>query len=164
MKASAVSTITKSLPMALSVLVNYSLLATLGYINLFTEYNKKLFLNPFLYTELIKKNPSINIHCFNDLFEGLKSYSEKINKTDFLDKELIQKIKEEERRSVESSNIASIGFNEASQILEIAFLSGGVYQYYDVPKNIYNGIMAADSQGQYFAQQIKNNYRYSKRL
>jgi|GEM_PF-982081 len=35
MKASAVSTITKSLPIALSVLVNYSLLATLGYINLF---------------------------------------------------------------------------------------------------------------------------------
>ncbi len=37
MKASAVSTITKSLPMALSVLVNYSLLATLGYINLFLK-------------------------------------------------------------------------------------------------------------------------------
>ncbi|MCW2258614.1 hypothetical protein EDF67_1011036 [Sphingobacterium sp. JUb78] len=39
MKASAVSTITKSLPIAFSVLVNYSLLATLGYINLF--YKKK---------------------------------------------------------------------------------------------------------------------------
>ena len=37
MKASAVSTITKSLPIALSVLVNYSLLATLGYINLFLK-------------------------------------------------------------------------------------------------------------------------------
>ena len=37
MKASAVSTITKSLPIALSVLVNYSLLATLGYINLFQK-------------------------------------------------------------------------------------------------------------------------------
>ncbi|WP_262511029.1 hypothetical protein [Pedobacter chinensis] len=37
MKASAVSTITKSLPIALPVLVNYSLLATLGYINLFSK-------------------------------------------------------------------------------------------------------------------------------
>jgi len=37
MKASAVSTITKSLPIALSVLVNSSLLATLGYINLFSQ-------------------------------------------------------------------------------------------------------------------------------
>ena len=37
MKESAVSTITKSLPIALPVLVNYSLLATFGYINLFNE-------------------------------------------------------------------------------------------------------------------------------
>lgn len=41
MKASAVSTITKSLPIALSVLVNYSLLATLGYINLFIQKRKR---------------------------------------------------------------------------------------------------------------------------
>ncbi len=39
MKASAVSTITKSLPIALPVLVNSSLLATLGYINLFSQKN-----------------------------------------------------------------------------------------------------------------------------
>ena len=37
MKASAVSTITKSLPIALPVLVNSSLLATFGYINLFVK-------------------------------------------------------------------------------------------------------------------------------
>ncbi len=44
MKASAVSTITKSLPIALPVLVNYSLLATLGYINLLVKNNKKIYL------------------------------------------------------------------------------------------------------------------------
>lgn len=37
MKASAVSTITKSLPIGFSTLVNYSLLATLGLINLFLK-------------------------------------------------------------------------------------------------------------------------------
>ncbi|MDN4027908.1 hypothetical protein [Chryseobacterium gambrini] len=52
MKASAVSTITKSLPIALSVLVNYSLLATLGYINLF---NKKTS-NPL---QLFRKSASL---------------------------------------------------------------------------------------------------------
>ncbi len=40
MKASAVSTITKSLPTGFSTLVNYSLLATLGYINLFLKKMK----------------------------------------------------------------------------------------------------------------------------
>ena len=46
MKASAVSTITKSLPIEFPILVNYSLLATLGYINLFLE--KIFFFNLFL--------------------------------------------------------------------------------------------------------------------
>lgn len=39
MKASAVSTITKSLPIEFFTLVNYSLLATLSYINLFQKKN-----------------------------------------------------------------------------------------------------------------------------
>lgn len=65
MKASAVSTITKSLPIALSVLVNYSLLATLGYINLFFEKNlyilskiyfMKKVLSIFLFTALLSCN------------------------------------------------------------------------------------------------------------
>lgn len=43
MKASEVSTITKSLLIALPVLVNYSLLATFGYINLFFK-KKAIFL------------------------------------------------------------------------------------------------------------------------
>ena len=50
MKASAVSTITKSLPMALSVLVNYSLLATLGYINLFFQKNFPIFIFYSIYS------------------------------------------------------------------------------------------------------------------
>ena len=41
MKASAVSTITKSLPIGFSTLVNYSLLATLGLINLFCKKIKR---------------------------------------------------------------------------------------------------------------------------
>ena len=66
------------------------------------------------------------------------------------------------RESVESSNIASIGYDEASHTLEIEFLNGNVYQYFDVPKNIYEGIMKASSHGEYLASQIKGNYRYSK--
>ena len=66
------------------------------------------------------------------------------------------------RQPVTSSNIASIGYDETSQTLEIEFLNGGVYQYFDVPNNIYVGIMGADSHGQYLAQNIKGYYRYSK--
>lgn len=66
------------------------------------------------------------------------------------------------RQSVTSSNIASIGYDEASQTLEIEFLNGGVYQYFDVPKRVYEDMMSAGSHGQYLAQDIKGAYRYSK--
>lgn len=54
MKASAVSTITKSLPIGFPTLVNYSLLATLGYINLFIV--KKVKIVSHCITEVISKN------------------------------------------------------------------------------------------------------------
>jgi len=66
------------------------------------------------------------------------------------------------RQAVDSSNIASIGYDAKSQTLEIEFLNGGVYQYFDVPNQIYEAMMNASSHGQYLAQNIKGNYRYSK--
>jgi len=66
------------------------------------------------------------------------------------------------RTPVDSSNIASIGYDENSQTLEVAFLNGGVYQYFDVSKREYDGMMSANSHGQYLAQNIKGKYRYSK--
>ncbi len=55
-----------------------------------------------------------------------------------------------ERQSVRSSNIASIGYDEINEILEIVFLSGGIYQYLDVPVYVYEELMDADSHGKYF--------------
>lgn len=66
------------------------------------------------------------------------------------------------RQPVTSSNIASIGYDVDSQTLEIEFLNGGVYQYFDVPQYVYEELMNADSHGQYLAQNIKGVYRYSK--
>ncbi len=63
---------------------------------------------------------------------------------------------------VKSSNIASIGFDADSKILEIEFLNGSVYQYFDLPEQEHEGLMNADSHGQYLAKNIKGNYRYSK--
>ena len=45
-------------------------------------------------------------------------------------------------------------------VLEIEFLSGAVYQYYDVPQSIYDGLMAADSHGKFLATYI--SYRYTQ--
>lgn len=66
------------------------------------------------------------------------------------------------RQAVTSSNIASIGYDADSQTLEIEFLNGGVYQYFDVPEYVHEELMNASSHGQYLAQNIKGVYRFSK--
>lgn len=67
-----------------------------------------------------------------------------------------------ERQSVSSSNINSIGYDEETQILEIEFNHGWIYQYFWVSESEYNGIMNAWSIGTYFHDNIKDKYNYSK--
>ena len=66
------------------------------------------------------------------------------------------------RTHVESSNIESIGYDLRSQTLEIEFLNGTIYQYFDVPERIFEELMVADSHGRYLNANIKGIYRYSK--
>jgi hypothetical protein len=66
------------------------------------------------------------------------------------------------RETVDSSNLASVGYDEANEILEIEFNHGGVYQYFDVPKEEYDALMNADSLGSYFFHNIRDVYDYSK--
>ena len=63
---------------------------------------------------------------------------------------------------VKSSNIHSIGYDSENHILEIVFLSGGIYRYFDVTQLIYEQLMEASSHGKFFAQYIKNKYRERK--
>jgi len=66
-----------------------------------------------------------------------------------------------ERKYVDSSNLKSVGYSPADETLEIEFNSGSVYQYFLVPKNLYDGLMNASSHGKYFDQYIKKaNFRY----
>jgi len=67
-----------------------------------------------------------------------------------------------DRIPVSSSNLSSVGYDEEDRVLEIEFNSGGVYQYYDVPPRIYEGLMNASSHGSYFHREIKGNYRYDQ--
>jgi len=67
-----------------------------------------------------------------------------------------------ERYSVASSNIASIGYDGPSQILEVEFLNGSIYQYYGVPENMYDQLMQAGSKGVFLNTYIKNAYGYSR--
>lgn len=66
------------------------------------------------------------------------------------------------REPVESSNLASVGYDAAKQILEIEFNHGGIYQYFNVPEEEYEELMSANSHGSYFVHNIKDVYEYDR--
>jgi DNA helicase HerA-like ATPase len=66
-----------------------------------------------------------------------------------------------QRVSVVSSNIVSIGYEIATSTLEIEFKNGRLYQYFDVPEHVHDGLMGAESHGEYFSAYIKGAYRYA---
>lgn len=66
------------------------------------------------------------------------------------------------REVVESSNLASVFYDSKRKILEIEFNHGGLYQYIDVPKQVFENLLKAPSHGKYFVHNIKRDYRYLK--
>ncbi|MBB1268634.1 KTSC domain-containing protein [Shewanella sp. SR44-3] len=66
-----------------------------------------------------------------------------------------------ERQAVISSNLVSVGYDRNTSTLEVEFRSG-MYQYYGVPHDIYEGLMNASSIGSYHHQNIKNSFTCSK--
>lgn len=64
---------------------------------------------------------------------------------------------------VESSNIASVGYDAEKKLLEIEFHHGAVYQYFDVPEKLYEDLMSSPSQGAYFMNEIKDKFKYQKK-
>ena len=63
-----------------------------------------------------------------------------------------------ERVLVTSKNLAEVGYDTETEVLEIAFRKGGVYQYFNVPKVMHERLMQADSVGTFFNAEIKGHY------
>lgn len=66
-----------------------------------------------------------------------------------------------EREAVVSSNILSIGYDPDVETLEVEFKSG-IYQYFNVPQPIYEGLMESGSKGQFLNAYIKSAYPFAK--
>ena len=65
-----------------------------------------------------------------------------------------------DRSAVESSSVASVGYDPASRVLEVEFQGGGVYRYLEVPPEIHAELLAADSIGRFVNQRVKPAYRF----
>jgi hypothetical protein len=66
------------------------------------------------------------------------------------------------REPVASSNVASVGYDETSETLEVEFLNGSVYQYFNVGNELYLQLLAAPSKGSFLNSYIRNSYPYSR--
>lgn len=66
------------------------------------------------------------------------------------------------RQPVQSSNQKSVGYDRETNVLEIEFNSGSVYQYLSVPESLYQALLNAASKGTYFHDNIRERYRYKR--
>jgi KTSC domain-containing protein len=64
-----------------------------------------------------------------------------------------------DRLAVRSSNIRSIGYDEALMTLEVEFKTGSIYQYLAVPKSVLDRFMLAPSKGRFFDLYIRERFR-----
>ena len=59
---------------------------------------------------------------------------------------------------VVSSNIAAVGYDEQARSLTIQFRGGSVFIYDDVPTELHDQLMAAESPGKFFAANIRDAF------
>jgi hypothetical protein len=62
---------------------------------------------------------------------------------------------------VESSMLAAIGYDENLKALVVLYNSGKAYQYLEVPPQIFQGLLNAESKGRYMLDNVIDHYPYA---
>ena len=63
------------------------------------------------------------------------------------------------RQSVQSTAIAKVGYSKRRHILEIEFVNGAVYRYFDIPLSVHRDLMSAESKARFYDSKIRKHYR-----
>jgi len=63
---------------------------------------------------------------------------------------------------VKSSNLKFAKYDTTSKTLTVTFNNESIYEYYDVPWQIFTKFRMAESQGKFFNTEISKNYKYKK--
>jgi len=61
---------------------------------------------------------------------------------------------------VKSSALISVGYEGTTQVLQVQFKDGRVYEYEQVPPGFYMEMMTAPSIGKYFFENIAESFPY----
>lgn len=63
---------------------------------------------------------------------------------------------------VKSSNVAQVGYDSLTGTMGVKFNNGTVYEYDDVPVEIFEGVRDAESVGRVFNSTVKNAFQFRK--
>jgi hypothetical protein len=63
------------------------------------------------------------------------------------------------REPVQSSAIAKVGYSKRRHVLEIEFVNGAVYRYFDIPVSVHRDLMSAESKARFYDSNIRKHYR-----
>jgi hypothetical protein len=62
--------------------------------------------------------------------------------------------------TVESTALATIGYDEARELLQVEFCGRAIYHYFGVPAAVHQGLLGAASKGSYFNQAIRGRFPF----
>jgi lysyl-tRNA synthetase class 2 len=63
-------------------------------------------------------------------------------------------------KTLDSSVLAAVTYDSATQILEVEFRTGRIYWYFDLPQAVFDALIASDSTGAYFNHEIRDHYSF----
>ena len=66
------------------------------------------------------------------------------------------------RFPIPSTEITQVGYQEDSETLEIQFVKGGVYQFFNVPSKVFDEFMSAPSKEGYYHSKIGERFPCSR--
>ena len=61
---------------------------------------------------------------------------------------------------VESATLATVGYDESQEQLQLEFCSRAVYLYFGVPSAVHQALLGAPSKGKYFNRTIRGRFPY----
>ena len=64
-----------------------------------------------------------------------------------------------DRHPVESRALAAVGYSRRLRALEVEFRRGGTYRYLEVPRSVYQQLLAADSKAGFYNRNVRGKYR-----
>lgn len=64
--------------------------------------------------------------------------------------------------AVDSSVMHAVEHDPRTSNLTVHFHSGAVYRYEDVPADLYEALLAAESKGRFFAERIRGCFPYGR--